>query len=143
MTGRRPGLAALVAGPARPSDAGMVTAEFAVALPAFVMVVVAAVCAVVAMTDQLRCADAAGIAARLAARGEPATVVRMQALRAAPRGASVRLVSAGGIVTAVVTARISPPGVLRRLPSIVTTQRVSAAIETGAGVPAVDSGDRS
>jgi Kef-type K+ transport system membrane component KefB len=107
----------------------MVTAEFAVALPALVMVVLAAVCAVITVTDQLRCADAAAIAARLAARGEPAAVVRSVALRAAPRGARLELLTTATTVTATVTTRLTPPGFLRHLPAIVTREQVAAARE--------------
>jgi Flp pilus assembly protein TadG len=49
------------------TEAGMVTAEFAVALPAFVLVVLAALCGVALVTAQLRCVDAAAVAARMAA----------------------------------------------------------------------------
>lgn len=49
----------------------MVTAEFAVALPAVVLLMVLALGAVGAATTMLRCQDAAFAAARAAARGEP------------------------------------------------------------------------
>lgn len=52
-------------------DAGMVTVEAAIALAAFVVVVVFAIAGVVAVLDQIRCTDAAREAARLVARGEP------------------------------------------------------------------------
>jgi hypothetical protein len=80
-----------------------VTAELAVALPALLLVVVAAVGAVSAVTAQLRCTDAAVRAARAVARGEPAE----PALRAAPEGARLAIASAGDEVRATVTVRWS------------------------------------
>jgi Kef-type K+ transport system membrane component KefB len=109
----------------------MVTAEFAVALPAVVMVVVAAVCAVIAVTDQMRCVDAAAIAARLAARGEPAAVVRTAALQAAPAGARLELLATATTVTATVTAHLTAPGFLHRLPAITARGKMVAAREAG------------
>jgi hypothetical protein len=96
------------------------------------MVIAAAVCAVIVVTDQLRCADAAAIAARLAARGEPPAVVRSVALRAAPHGVRLRLLTTATTVTATVISRLEPPGILHRLPAIVTHEQVAAARETAA-----------
>jgi Flp pilus assembly protein TadG len=110
----------------------MVTAEFAVALPALAVVVAASIAGITAMTDRMRCADAAGIAARLAARGESITVVRRAALQAAPHGATLRLVTTGDTVVATVTARLAGPGVLHRFPALVTSEHVVAAREPGA-----------
>jgi Kef-type K+ transport system membrane component KefB len=112
-------------------DDGMVTAEFAVALPALAIVVTAAVCGVAVMTDQMRCADAAAIAARLAARGEPPAAVRAAALQAAPRGAELTITTTPATVIARVTVRLAPPGLLHRMAAVTTTERVVAARETG------------
>jgi Flp pilus assembly protein TadG len=133
---RGPGRARRSAGPRRQDDAGMVTAEFAVALPALVLAAATAIGGVVAMTDELRCADASATAARLAARGEPTAVVRSVALRAAPRGASLVISTSGGVVTATVTDRIGGPGVLGRLPALTVRQHSVAALEPGAGAGA-------
>jgi Flp pilus assembly protein TadG len=105
------------------------------ALPALVLAVATAVGGVIAMTDQMRCGDAAATAARLAARGEPISVVRSIALRAAPSGATLSLVTTGTTVTASVTAHLSAPGILGRLGTLTFTQRSVAALESG--VPAV------
>jgi Flp pilus assembly protein TadG len=121
-----------VTGPGSADD-GMVTAEFAVVLPSLVFVVAAAVGGVVAVTDQLRCVDAAATAARLAARGEPPTTVRATAMRVAPPGAALHLASTPTTVTATVVVRIGAPGWLSRLPSFTITQRSVAAREPGAG----------
>ena len=110
----------------------MVTAEFAVALPALAVVVAVSFAGIAVMTDQMRCADAAGIAARLAARGESTVVVRQAALRAAPHGSVLRLVTTGSTVVATVTARLEAPGILHRLPAVVTSEHVVAAREPAA-----------
>ena len=52
-------------------DRGSVVAEFAVALPAVIVVVLFSVAALTASAQQVRLQDAAADAARLAARGEP------------------------------------------------------------------------
>ena len=110
----------------------MVTAEFAVALPAFVLVVVAAIVAVAIVMAQLRCVDAAAIAARMAARGEPATQIRTTSLSGAPAGARLDLVNSSDSVTATVQAIVSPPGVLGFLPGITLRARVVEAREPAA-----------
>src|SRR3954468_10642519 len=80
-------------------DAGMVTAELAVALPALVLVLALAIGVLAVGTTRLRCADAARTAARLAARGEPLAVVRAAATGVASRNVQVRVTSAGDDVT--------------------------------------------
>jgi len=69
----------------------MVTAEVAVALPALVLVLTLALGAVTAMTDQLRCVDAARTGARLLARGEAVDEVRRQVADQAPADARIAL----------------------------------------------------
>jgi hypothetical protein len=117
----------------------MVTAEFAVALPAFVVIVVAALGGVGVVTAQLRCADAAGVAARLAARGEGAVAVRSAVMATAPRGATVQVATSATTVTATVRARVSLPGMSRLVQGIVVGEQVVDALETGpvgsAGAP--------
>ncbi|HWA67546.1 MAG TPA: TadE family type IV pilus minor pilin [Mycobacteriales bacterium] len=110
----------------------MVTAELAMSIPALVVVVAMAVAGVLTMTDSMRCADAAATAARLAARGEPLTVVRSTALRAAPPGATLQVVTDGSIVTATVTDRVAGPGILRRFGAFTVSQHSVAAVESGA-----------
>ncbi|HVY10574.1 MAG TPA: TadE family type IV pilus minor pilin [Mycobacteriales bacterium] len=111
----------------------MVTAEFAIALPSLVLVAATALGGVIAVTDQLKCADAAATAARLAARGEPEAVVRSVALRAAPGGATLELSVSDGTVTATVVDRLSGHGLLGRLPSLTLRQRSVAALEPRVG----------
>jgi Flp pilus assembly protein TadG len=110
----------------------MVTAEFAVALPALVLVVLAALGGITVVTAQLRCVDAADVAARMAARGETLPAVRAVALPGAPAGADVTVVTAGDMVTATVQARVSAPGLSRLLPGIVVRAKVTDVVEPGA-----------
>lgn len=117
------------AGP-RPDDSGMVTAEMAMTIPTLVVVVAMAVAGVMAMTDELKCADAAATAARLAARGEPVDVVRATALKAAPAGATLQLLTDGTTVTATVTDQLTGPGVLDRFGTVTVSQHSVAALES-------------
>jgi Flp pilus assembly protein TadG len=110
----------------------MVTAEFAVALPAFMVVVVAAVAAVAAVTAQLRCVDAASVAARMAARGDDGVAIRLTALATAPRSAELQLARTAGVVRATVSARLTVPGLHVVLPGIdVSATSVDATEPTG------------
>lgn len=93
----------------------MVTAEIAVALPVVVVLLGAALTAVAVVAGQLRCVDAAREAARAAARGEPAAVVRSLAAQAAPNGAAVEVSTGGDEVTVRISARVHTLGGL--LPS--------------------------
>lgn len=84
-------------------DAGMVTVESAIALAAFLAVVVFALGAVVVMLDELRCTDAARAAARLVARGDRARAE--QAVREiAPDGARLSVRMRGDEITVSVAA---------------------------------------
>ena len=67
----------------------MVTAEIAVAVPALIFVLTVALGAVTAVTDHLRCVDAARTGARLLARGEGVDDVRALVLRQARADARV------------------------------------------------------
>lgn len=107
----------------------MVTAEFAVALPAFVLVVLAAVFGVALVMAQLRCVDAAAIAARMAARGDASAAVRGASLASAPSRARLEVSRAGDLVTATVDATVTPFGALRFLPAVTVRARVVQARE--------------
>ncbi|RZS41256.1 TadE-like protein [Herbihabitans rhizosphaerae] len=72
----------------RAADRGAVTVEAALALAAFVVVLAMALAGIVAVSDQLRCTDAAREAARLVARGE-AEKAREAVDAIAPGGASL------------------------------------------------------
>jgi hypothetical protein len=117
------------------ADDGMVTAELAVALPALVVVMVAALYGVAVVTAQLRCEDAAAMAARLGARGETAATVRSSALAAAPSGAGLSLARSASTVTATVTVRISAPGLSGLLPGVSISSRAADDVQHSGALP--------
>ncbi|WP_234380347.1 TadE family type IV pilus minor pilin [Streptomyces sp. CMB-StM0423] len=94
------------------TDAGVVTAEAAVAVPALVFLALGLVWALMAAAAQIQCVDAARAGARAAARGEPPDDVRGAALAAAPRGADVAVARAGDLVRVRVRAAAPGPGSL-------------------------------
>jgi Flp pilus assembly protein TadG len=116
-------------------DAGMVTAELAVALPALVVVMVAALYGVAVVTAQLRCQDAAAMAARLAARGEAAATVRSSALAAAPSGAGLSIAGSASTVTATVTVRVWAPGLSGLLPGVSVSGRAADDRQSAGALP--------
>lgn len=119
----------------RPSrDRGMVTAEAAVVLPVLVVVLAAAVWVLAVVTAQLRCVDAARLAARMAARDEPAALVRATALEAAPRGALVEVTERDGRVLVVVRAELRPLAVLDLVPAVTVTGTAAAVQERTVGL---------
>ena len=77
----------------------MVTAEFAVVLPAVVLVLALSVGALGLALDQIRCVDAARAGARAAARGDSAAAVILVASRAAPSDALVSVETTDDIVS--------------------------------------------
>jgi hypothetical protein len=77
----------------------MVTAELATAVPALLLVLVVGVGAVQVGVDQVRCVDAARLAARALARGDEEGPARSLAQRAAPAGSTVAVTSSGPEVT--------------------------------------------
>lgn len=86
-------------------DRGSVTAELAVALPAVVLVLGACVWGVQLAAAQVRLEDAAGLAARAAARGDAVE----DALRAAPPGAAVATWPEGDLACARVAVAAAAP----------------------------------
>lgn len=86
----------------------MVTAELAATLPAVVFVLVVVLNAVLIGVNQVRCVDAARVAARAAARGDSAAAVRAVGERAGPRGVTVVADRSADEVT--VTVRAPAPG---------------------------------
>jgi hypothetical protein len=98
----------------------MATAEIAVALPALLVLVAAAMTAVSVLTAQLRCVDAAREAARATARGEAPVVVTSLAQRQAPNGARV-VVTGGEEIRATVSAEARSAGGLLPAFQVVAT----------------------
>jgi hypothetical protein len=116
-----------------PRDSGSVTAETAVVLPVLVGVLVLALWAVDSVVVQLRCVDAARVAVRAAARGEPDALVRSAALRSAPSGAKVvvrRGAAGGSDIVVEVRAVTHLPGPWREAgPGLALTGRAEAESE--------------
>lgn len=121
MTGRRwPG-----------RDRGAFTAELAAGLPALLLLLLAGLGAVGAVTTKMQCLDAARDGALAAARGEPAVEA---ATRVGPPGADVSVSSDAGSVTVQVRARVRILGGALPVP---VTGRATAAREPSAigGLP--------
>ncbi|WP_016698660.1 TadE family type IV pilus minor pilin, partial [Actinoalloteichus spitiensis] len=108
------------------AERGAVTIEAALAISSLAVVLVLAVGALTVVLAQLRCQDAAGIAARLAARGE-ASRAEVAVRRLAPAGASLTLRFRGDEVEALVEA--APLGGL--VPAGAVTARAYAVAEPG------------
>lgn len=111
------------------SDRGGATVEAAVALSALVVVLVLAIAAVLAVVTQIRLVDAAGAAARLAARGDDASA-HSAVDRLAPDGVQLRIDRGGEWTTVSITA----PAV-SLLPGIRLSARAVAATEGGSDEP--------
>ena len=134
--GNRPGLPDPgLPGPVDPADAGMVTAELAVALPTLALAGLLAITGVQVASVQLRCLDAAGIAARLAARGEHDGDLRAQASAAAPRDARVSVRRTGGLVEASVSAPVHLLGLGGLLATLRVSARAAEPLEPGVVAP--------
>jgi Flp pilus assembly protein TadG len=116
--------------PAAPRDRGSATAELAVALPAVLVLLLAGLTAVAAVTVKLQCVDAAREAALAAARGEPGVEAGE---RSAPGGAEVSVIVDGGLATATVRAPVPLLGL--RLSGLAVRSEAVAAVEPGAPGP--------
>lgn len=123
-----PGIAAAGA------ETGMVTAELAVALPALVLVALVALSGLQVTMTQLRCRDAAAIAARLTARGESAAAVTAAMSSADPAGGRFVVRRDGQLVQVQVSAAVPLLGVGRLLPPFVVSA-TAAAVDDVAAVP--------
>jgi Flp pilus assembly protein TadG len=88
----------------RSDDHGMVTAETAMVLPVLVLLSLVGVAAVGVAQARVRCADAAMVAARAVARGDPTAA---DSLARAAAGPAVRLATSALGDDTVVTARLS------------------------------------
>jgi Tfp pilus assembly protein PilX len=109
-------------------DRGSVTAELAVALPVLMVLLLAGLTSVNAVTLKMRCVDAAREAARSAARGEPGVAAGE---RAAPEGAAVSISADGDTIRATVRTRAHPLGTL--LPGFTVEADAVAAVEPDEG----------
>ncbi len=118
-------------GPGRGGE-GFATAEVAVALPALVLVLAAALLAVAATGAKVACVDAARAGARAAARGESLAAVRAAVLRVAPAGARTAISRGTDQTRVEVSARIGRAWGLA-LPPITVSATATSATEPGAG----------
>lgn len=94
--------------------------EAALAIATLVAVLLLCSAAVVAVSQQIRCLDAAREAVRLAARGDAAAAVGL-----APSGAALELHREGGYIVARVSSRSA------LLPGLVISGEAVAAAEPG------------
>ena len=117
------------AAPEVPSDAGMVTAELAVALPALVLAALLAVTALQGVIAQMECLDAAGVAARLAGRGEATASVTAAVVATGPPGAEVQLQRVGELVHARVVAEVHPLGLANLIPGFAVDASAASLAE--------------
>ena len=108
-------------------DRGSYTAELAAGLPALMLLLLAGLTSVTAVTTKAQCVDAAREAALAASRGEPGVVAGQ---RVAPPGAAVSVAVTGDDVTVTVRAPVRAFGA--RLPGITVTGTAVAAVEPGA-----------
>lgn len=92
----------------RRDDRGSVTAEFAVVVPAALLVVMLCVATLLAAGTQIRLEHAAAQAARLVARGEDEERAR-SAVAAAVPGAGLQLRGDGDLICAVASAAANVP----------------------------------
>ncbi|WP_298888313.1 TadE family type IV pilus minor pilin [uncultured Serinicoccus sp.] len=86
-------------------DRGMVSAEVALTIPSILLVLAICLTALSLGVDQVRCEDAARVAARAASRGELTGTVQQAALQRAPEGATVEVEEDAGGVRVIVEAR--------------------------------------
>lgn len=109
-------------------EAGFATAELAACLPVLVLLLAVAVSVVTAAAWRVRAEDAAGQAARAAARGDRTTALRLA--QAAAPGVRVQIRSIGTDVVA--TATVHASLLASWLPGVTVTGRAVAALEPGA-----------
>jgi hypothetical protein len=112
----------------------MVTAEIAVALPALVVLVAAALTAVSVVGAQLRCVDSAREVARALARGESTDYALSLGKQDAPQGAAFDTTRSGDRIIVRVSARARAlGGVLPAFTVSATAVTLAEADEAASG----------
>jgi len=111
-------------------DRGSFTAEMAAGLPALLLLLLAGLTAVSAVTTKSQCVDAAREAALAASRGAPGVPA---GTAAAPRGAEVSVIVRGDRVQATVRAPVRALGA--GLPGLTVSATAVAAVEPGVPGP--------
>lgn len=110
----------------------MVTTELAVGTFSVALCLAIGLHAVALGIDEVRCVDAAHVAARSAARGDGDEVVLGLARRLAPPGSSVGSAVGAGLVT--VRVRAPGRGLARLLPGVpAPSAEATVPVEVGAG----------
>ncbi|GAB2721936.1 TadE family type IV pilus minor pilin [Kitasatospora kifunensis] len=112
-------------------DAGYVTAETAVVVPSLVLLIAMLIWGVLAGVAQLRCIDAARVAARTAARGDPDAVAKASAV--APPGATIQVAGGSDTVSVLVEAKCLGTGQLASALSVTVSATAVAAREDRIG----------
>lgn len=113
-----------------PDESGAVTAELALGIPLLLALTVALIWMMAVGAAQVRVVDASREAARAVARGDTAAAAETVALRIAPEGATVQIVSAGGQVSVTTSARVDAPGgLLAALPGVTVSDEAVALVE--------------
>ena len=111
-------------------ERGAVTAELALGIPLLLALTVVLVWMLAVGAAQVRVIDASREAARAVARGDDPTAAEAVARRIAPDGASVRIVTAAGLVSVTTSARVAAPGgLLGSLPGITVSDEAVALVE--------------
>lgn len=108
-------------------DRGSATVETALALPSMVLLTLALVGVITGVATQIRCMDAARLAARATARGETDGAVRAAVLHELPQ-AKLTITNARGLVHVAVAAPLSG---LPLLQGFVVHAEAEAATEDG------------
>jgi hypothetical protein len=85
------------------------------AMPSVVLILLVGVSVLTALSQQARCAEAARIGVRAAARGEPTETAHRLAAAAAPPGSRVDITRADGLVTVRIATAFSAIGAARAL----------------------------
>ena len=114
-----------------PMERGMVTAEFAVVLPAVILVLALSLGALGLAWDQIRCVDAARAGARAGSRGDSAAAVIMVARGAAPSDAVVSVGTSGDLVRVSVVSR--PRVAASLLPEWLRASSSASAVRESSG----------
>ncbi|MFB4272552.1 TadE family type IV pilus minor pilin [Nonomuraea sp. GTA35] len=112
----------------RSASRGSVTAETAAMLPALMVVLAAALWAIQAVGVQLECVDAARMAARAAARGEPLDQVRAFAQAATRPNAQVAITRGPELTNVQITVEVRPSWG-EALPAVRVSAAAAAATE--------------
>ncbi len=110
------------------ADAGMVTAELALALPTLIVVAAFAAFAVLVATARIRCIDTAAAVARMVARGE-ATGVVLARERALGPNSRVVVRRDGGLVRVEVGTRVPLLATSLPLPAATVVATITVADE--------------